>query len=161
MTLRWIQIGGGQLAAAGAPGRGRLAEWREAGATDVITLQRGGEHAAWLPEACAALDLGWHHLPLSGRRLSRASDQETIDALPAALSLFDSDPPRRVVVHCAAGLHRTGVAVYLLLRHSGLSQEQAVAQIAQTRPLIVEELRKRTRKSGVLLELAEKRFTPV
>ena len=39
----------------------------------------------------------------------------------------------RVLVHCAAGIHRTGTVTYSLLRLGGLSAEQAYAHIALIR----------------------------
>ena len=35
----------------------------------------------------------------------------------------------RVLVHCAAGIHRTGTVGYSLLRMSGLSREESVSAL--------------------------------
>ena len=153
--LSWISLAGGRVTAAGAPGRGRLQQWAAQGATSVLTLQRTDEHRAELPAWCAEAGLNWQHLPLSGRRLERPTDRESIAQIPALLAEMAG---RSLVVHCSAGLHRTGVCLYLLLRHSGASPAAALEQIAAARPLTAAELKKRTRKHGVLAERAEAFF---
>jgi protein-tyrosine phosphatase len=159
----WVSVGTGRITASGAPGRAGLSRWAAepsdgiTGVTDVVTLQRADEHAPWLPSACAELGLGWHHLPLSGRRLDRRADRETLARVPELLELLRSTPARSLVVHCSAGLHRTGVCLYILLRHAGLSEDDVVSTIAAARPLTAEELC-RTGRHGALRELAEAQF---
>jgi hypothetical protein len=159
----WVNVGTGRITAAGAPGRAGLSRWAAesgdgiTGATDIVTLQRSDEHAPWLPSACAELGLGWHHLPLSGRRLDRREDRETLARVPELLELLRSTPARSLVVHCSAGLHRTGVCLYVLLRHAGLSEDDVISTIAAVRPLTAEELC-RLGKRGSLRELAEAHF---
>ena len=151
----WVAVEGGRITASGAPGRRKLATWAESGVTDVVTLQRADEHAAWLPGACEAAGLTWHHYPLSGRRLERRSDQETLAALPRLLDVLRADPPRSVIVHCSAGLHRTGICLYILLRSAGHSPEAAVSAIEAARPLTAEELTRKPKKRDSLQSIAE------
>lgn len=150
----WVDLEGGQITASGAPGRRKIAQWAADGVTDVVTLQRADEHAPWLPGACEAAGLSWHHLPLSGRRLERREDRVTLAAIPELLTVLRQDPPRKMIVHCSAGLHRTGVCLYLLLRAAGQAPEDAVAAIAAARPLTAEEL-ERVGRRGSLRSIAE------
>jgi protein-tyrosine phosphatase len=39
----------------------------------------------------------------------------------------------KVLIHCAAGIHRTGVVTYTLLRINGYSNENAMNEILQMR----------------------------
>ncbi len=126
------------------------------GVTDVVTLQRGDEMRPFLPEACEELELCWRHVPLSGRRLERREDRESLTRIPAIVGLLEAG--RHVVVHCAAGMHRTGICMYLVLRHVGYDEEEAMALIEQSRPVTATELRKKTRKNGILREKAEAIF---
>jgi protein-tyrosine phosphatase len=153
----WVSVGNGRVTASGAPGRARLSQWLAQGATDIVTLQRADEHAAWLPAACAEVGLGHHHLPLSGRRLDQPEDLAALARIPELLAILRSDPPRSLVVHCSAGLHRTGVCLYILLRHAGLSEDAAITTLAAARPLTAEELC-HVGKRGSLLALAEALF---
>ncbi|MFT5679757.1 MAG: hypothetical protein ACI8RZ_000662 [Myxococcota bacterium] len=152
--ISWVSLAKGQITASGAPGKKKIAQWAADGVTDVVTLQRGDEHAPWLPAACESAGLRWHHLPLSGRRLERRQDRITLAAIPDLLEVLREDPPRKMIVHCSAGLHRTGVCLYILLRAAGQSTEDAVTTIAAARPLTAEELC-RVGKNGVLRDIAE------
>ena len=40
----------------------------------------------------------------------------------------------RVVVHCRQGLHRSGVAIYLVLRYLGVTDETSLRCMAEMRP---------------------------
>ena len=145
----WVPLRAGWITAVGGPSRQRLAAWAGCGATDVLTLQRADEMQPWIPELCEVHGLAWLHLPLSGRRMEQLADQQSLARLPGMLGLWDQ--PRRVVVHCSAGLHRTGAICYLLLRISGMQRDAAVAHIRLARPLTAEELVRGSR-SGMLVD---------
>ncbi len=145
----WVPLRAGWITATGGPSRQRLAAWAGRGATDVLTLQRADEMQPWIPELCQLHGLAWSHLPLSGRRMETPADQQSLARLPGMLGLWDL--PRRVVVHCSAGLHRTGAICYLLLRLSGMPRDAAVAHIRMARQLTAEEL-VRGARSGVLVD---------
>ena len=146
---RWVPLGAGWITAAGGPSRQRLGTWHDRGATHVLTLQRADEMQPWIPALCETHHLEWVHLPLSGRRMDSADDRQSLARLPALLALWTA--PHRVVVHCSAGLHRTGAICYLLLRLSGLPREHAIARIRLARALTAEELCRGAR-SGVLVD---------
>jgi Tyrosine phosphatase family len=145
----WVPLRAGWITAAGGPSRQRLADWPARGATDVLTLQRADEMQPWIPELCQTHGLGWIHLPLSGRRMEQAGDRDGLARLPGLLDVWSE--PRRVVVHCSAGLHRTGAICYLLLRLAGQTRDEAVATIRTARALTAEEL-VRGARSGVLID---------
>ena len=152
-TSRWVALGQARLTAAGCPSEARLDLWAANGASDVITLQRADEMPAWLPDACLARGLVWHGVPLSGRRLQDPADAASLARIPALVGLLDA--PRGIVVHCAAGMHRTGLFIYLLMRHAGLSSEMALRRLAQARPITAHELTRSTRRNGKLLDTAD------
>jgi hypothetical protein len=152
---RWVLMPhdtGCRVTAAGAPSRARLERWARNGVTDVVTLQRADEMASWLPSACSTLGIAWHHLPLSGRRLAGPSDMASVEKLG---DLPELGTDRRIVLHCAAGMHRTGLCLYLLLRRAGAASDEALAMVEQARPVTAHELTKQTRRSGRLIDVAE------
>lgn len=160
-TSRWVPLHHGWITATGAPSRQRMDGWRARGATDVLTLQRANEMQLGMHSACIDNGLQWHHLPLSGRRMEGADDRASLARLPTLVSLWNE--PRRVVVHCSAGLHRTGAVCYLLFRLAGHSREAAIEHIREARPLTADELCRKVR-SGVLIDqmdswLAQSRVT--
>lgn len=148
----WVPLGDGWITAVGAPSRHRLTGWVGRGATAVLTLQRGDEMQPWLPELCRAQGLAWWHLPLSGRRMEQQADRESLSRLPAVLAGWGS---HRGVVHCSAGLHRTGAICYALLRLSGLDREAAAARVREARALTGEELCREV-ASGALVDRVER-----
>lgn len=151
----WVSCQSGHITAAGAPSLARLREWKDWGATDVVTLQRGDEMRPELPAECRALELTWWHRPLSGKRLEAKADRDSLTKLRSILALLAESPGRKIVLHCSAGLHRTGVFLYLLLRESGLCKSEALAKIHEARPLTAQELERSTKRSGVLVDFAE------
>jgi len=155
----WVPLDIGRFSAAGTPSSGRVRAWQRAGMTDLVTLVKERHVPAWLPEQCAALGVQWHHFPLSGRVLAAEQDQQSLAQVPAFVaSLQQRSQPPSVVVHCMAGMHRTGVFLYFVLRNAGIPPEEILPHIAQMRAITAEELTKNTRKNGVLLRRAEKLY---
>ncbi|TWT41034.1 Tyrosine phosphatase family protein [Phycisphaerae bacterium RAS1] len=75
-------------------------------------------------EAAEKLGLTWINIPLTG---DGASTPEQREQILAALADVDRVP---TLVHCAAGVNRTGLAVGLYrLRYSGWTLEQALAEL--------------------------------
>jgi len=152
----WVELFAHRISAAGAPGRSRLDQWVLAGVTDVVTLQRPDEMPEWLPGMCEAAGLGWRHFPLSGKRLQDPEDPRSLRLLGAWIaSLRTQRDPRSIVVHCSAGLHRTGVALYVAARASGMPPEDACEWVEQARGLTGFELVRQGRE-GRLTDRAER-----
>ncbi len=153
----WVPLLQHSVSAASSPGRDRLPKWREAGVTDVVTLLRVDEMKPWLPKVCGTASMKWHHFPLSGRRLNSPNDVNIVKNIVSWIQFISTPhlPPARIVVHCAAGLHRTGFALYLMFRSIGLSPEDALMRIHQACPLTQQELKRHTRRSGCLVKRAE------
>lgn len=150
----WVSYLTSRITASGAPSRKRLQLWKDQGVTDIITLLRSDEMQAWLPSVCDDLGIIWHHYPLSGKLLEDPDDISTLSRIPKLVSNLSEHNNRSIVVHCAAGMHRTGIFLYILLRCTEFDPEHSVELIAQARKLTAEELSKTT-KQGVLLTKAE------
>jgi ADP-ribosyl-[dinitrogen reductase] hydrolase len=129
--------------ASAAPGGGRgaldadlaaIAGW---GAGTLVTLVESFEltllGVADLGERARAHALAWWHLPIvdgaaPGSPFERAW-HETGPALHAAL-----DAGGRIVVHCHAGLGRSGEVAARLLVERGMSADDAMAAVRRARP---------------------------
>jgi hypothetical protein len=153
----WVALLRGQITAAGAPPPQSLGRWAGQGVTDVVTLLRADEIRYPMGDSCETLGMGWHHLPLSGRRLEAKADVASLERMGEVAALLGREPGRRVVVHCAAGMHRTGVSLYLIARCAGLTPSGSVQLIEQARGLTARELVRPT-AGGVLLDQAEGHF---
>ena len=102
----WFAVGGGALAVGPRPGRRTLPALRAA--TDVLTLLSEKEGAAAIKAEVEQMGLRWWNLPLpNGRPFARDKD-DGISALFVQLKQRLADGGR-IYIHCAAGIHRTGM----------------------------------------------------
>lgn len=145
--IRWTPVCRGFLAARAAPrDKAELESWK---ASAVVTLVQPSTRP-WetVKSGCEELHILWFSAPLEP--ISKAAkplaedDWESfrqVDDVLQALMLGS-----RVVVHCAAGCHRTGIFCYVLLRSAGKSSEEALAAIRETREVTWQELTMIARK---------------
>ncbi len=118
-TLTWVTIRNGAIALTGRPKKRALRTFAAEGATHVLTLLSEREEAPQIGEACEEAGLGWIWFPLqNGQPLPKARDSEVSSLLSDLRRVLDAGG--RLVVHCSAGIHRTGMITFALLRVSGL-----------------------------------------
>lgn len=130
--LVWQPLGGGQLAIGHKPGAKLSDALVRGGCTLRVSLLS-------LEESAREPSEGVYRLPLQGAKPPAASrDSEVIDAFDH----IDVELSRggRVYIHCSAGLHRTGMFTFALLRHRGLAREEAVVLVRAMRELTADEL---------------------
>ena len=151
----WMDVGPGRLTLAAAPTAARVAAFKERGATRFVTLLTATEpHLDAVRGACSNLDLGWSHVPLSGGRVNGPRDAASLCKVVAeVVGLLRAG--EHVVIHCAAGLHRTGIVGYLVLRCTGLANAAAMAGLLAMREITHEEMARprlpvpKTRSQGI------------
>lgn len=130
--------GGGALALTHRPGLRDFSALREEhGATHVVTLLAANEQAEQVGAAATAAGLTWVWIPMLG---AKVPSEERTAALRGELDTVRDliAGGARVVVHCSAGIHRTGMFGYALLRRIGLSADEARAKLAATRQVTAE-----------------------
>ena len=128
---RWsgICVGGGWLSLSAKPALagGKLDE-QMMNVTCVAVLLKDDEDWNRLQMAYASRDLDVIKLPFSCSKL----DVETLDdtdaeSLRGVSRICDAlQDGHSVLIHCAAGLHRTGVVAYMLLRMLGKSKNETL-----------------------------------
>jgi len=139
MPFRRLALPGqasGALWLAAMPGRTEswsafVAEAQRCGLTQIVCLNPLYEVAGGSPAYHQAIVQGslpwrWRHLPMHNFGLSADDDnfRETIEHV--AQGLVDGDV---TLLHCAAGIGRTGTAAACLLKRLGVPAEQAAAQV--------------------------------
>ena len=142
-----------QIACWPLPRRRDLKRFRqELGVTHVLTLLNSREitqtNILHLIESAGLTSL---HVPIEGADLSvYTSSQATVDVLierlPAVCDLLltsTSTAPVKMLIHCAAGLHRTGTITYLILRLCQMTMDQALLIIHRTRPVTARQVGQR------------------
>lgn len=136
--LRWVAVAGGRLAIGGRPKIRALTTMRDDGATHIVTLLSEGEDARELGAAVTAAGLGWQWLPRrNGDPPADHEDTAIAAALDAWITLLASGAS--LYIHCAAGIHRTGMFTHALLRRTGHSPADAQQILAALRTLTAAE----------------------
>jgi protein-tyrosine phosphatase len=142
LRIDWIETNGaGRIGLTILPGRrdrGRvatadIAHLTDQQVTDVLCLLPDGELAAYgVPDLLAryrAADLGVRQSPIADQSVPTLAEAKSVVAwLQGRL-----DAGGRVVVHCAAGLGRSGTIAACLLRAQGASAEEAIARVRGAR----------------------------
>lgn len=149
--LEWVPAGRGHVAARGCPNLETLAFLqRDRGLTGLVTLLRASERecaADQLQAACRRLKppLRWLHAPLEGvESLTGGAEsmlEGDLESFRTVLQVAEwlQGAEERIIVHCSAGLHRTGVYLYVLLRVLGDTPEEALEKLGASREQTFEE----------------------
>mmetsp|Transcript_25085 Transcript_25085/g.49115 ORF Transcript_25085/g.49115 Transcript_25085/m.49115 type:complete len:220 (-) Transcript_25085:243-902(-) len=142
--IRWIQVAGGFLAARARPqGKSMLSVWK---CTALVTLIEDGDHT--IEGAAKELDVEWVHAPVqpisNARKAICDLDAQSFRKIDDVLDLLKAG--ERVVVHCQAGCHRTGIFCYVILRRAGYLAEEALSALQLTRQVTWEEIVAVTKK---------------
>ncbi len=131
-TCHWVAIGNGRLTLWHRPGARAVAAMKSFGCDCVLTLQAAREHADLIGQWVAEAGLEWLWLPLENGKPPQAEAAASIlAALPRLSQMLDDG--RSILIHCAAGIHRTGMVAYALLRWRGFDEDAALALITQMR----------------------------
>lgn len=130
--LGWVAVGGGQLALGHRPGREGPAELRLQGATHLVTLLSESEGAEAIGAAAREAGLEWRWLPMPSARVPEASEEARYREALAELAALLEDGAR-LYLHCSAGIHRTGMIGFALLRRMGYPEEEARALLRALR----------------------------
>jgi hypothetical protein len=132
LELNWESVHGGRLTVWHRPKVGALIPIARAGCTDVLTLLCEREGAPLVGEAVKKAGMVWHWLPMqngtppTGALHTRAT--QMLEQIAARLAGGAS-----VLVHCSAGIHRTGMISYGLLRSLGFEAAEALASLGRMR----------------------------
>jgi protein-tyrosine phosphatase len=132
-----LPLGGGALALWRRPRVTHLPELREAGVTHLATLLAEREGAVDLGAAARAAGLTWLWIPMQGGAVP--GRERTTELRPKLAELRAAlAAGAKVVVHCSAGIHRTGMIGYALLRSLPLPATEARAKLAELRVVTAE-----------------------
>ena len=90
-----------------------------------------------LGERAMAQGLAWWHLPvIDGAAPGSAFESDWAEVGPALHRYLDSD--ERIVIHCQAGVGRSGAVAARMLVERGMPPEEAVVTVRRARPGAIE-----------------------
>lgn len=134
-NVTWLPLAGGELAIGHKPGKKTPVEGlKNEGATVVVTLLQENEGAQTIGQAVAKAGMEGIWFPFSAGQPYTGAD------LIKPLRLFKQLQNRlaegnKVYLHCSAGIHRTGMIAYGLLRYLGFTKTEALHKLAELRPV--------------------------
>ena len=128
----FVTVGSGRLALYHFLGNRTSQDLLQSGCTHVVTLLRETERARGIGERVQTLGLTWLWIPVpNGSTPQGEVNERLVAAIPQISALLDEGAS--VLIHCAAGIHRTGMLAYGLLRWRGLGPQEALEKIGQSR----------------------------
>jgi protein-tyrosine phosphatase len=127
-----VPVSAGALALSHRPKRKDVSRLPALGVTHVVTLLAEREGAKEIGEVVRHAGMTWIWCPLVNGQPPDAQTTETIRPILAELAAL-VDRGAAVLIHCSAGIHRTGMFGYALLRQLGLEPTAARAKLAELR----------------------------
>lgn len=139
--ITWLPIGDGALAIGGRPGKRSLPGLERAACDTILTLLSEEEGALEIREMAQDRGWAWRWLALKHAAPPPVDrDLEIRGELVEILATIRGGA--RLYLHCAAGLHRTGMIAAALLLLAGVPAAEVPARIRELRPLTADELRR-------------------
>lgn len=130
--FRWVAVGTGRLALWHRPALRQIAVLKQSGCDHLITLLSEREGAATIGAAAKSAGLGWIWLPLPSSDIPTGTARDAVEERLIVISgLLDREAS--MILHCSAGIHRTGMIAYALLRLRGDTREVALERIGEMR----------------------------
>lgn len=127
-----VPLGGGALALTHRPKQRDIPRLAALGVTHVITLLSEREGAHQVGDAVQHAGMRWIWCPLENGRPPDAQRTAELRPVITELAALIGDGAR-VVIHCSAGIHRTGMFGYAVLRQLALDPATARAKLVELR----------------------------
>jgi protein-tyrosine phosphatase len=132
-TVAYIELDAGALGVMRRPKLAVLPRLKQQGATHLVSLLADAD-TQQLGNAATKAGLQWVWIPLfNGEPPAAEKDIELRRRLEELVNIIRGGG--RVILHCSAGLHRTGMCAYAVLRLSGFGRDRAREMLSTVRDL--------------------------
>ena len=130
--LGWVPVGKGRLCISHRPKRIQIPALAQTGCQRVVTLLSEKEGALRIGHMVTHAGMEWTWLPVPNGKYPEGEAHEIL--LNGVKTLAEKlDQGELIFIHCSAGIHRTGMLTYALLRWVGYSEEETLNLIGQLR----------------------------
>jgi len=145
--IHFVNVGRGRLALYHRPRHDTFSTARRMGCTHIVTLLKETENAEKYGNMTRHAGLEWFWLPVpNGKYPEGEVHERLVHAMPELSRLLDEG--KSLLIHCSAGIHRTGTVAYGLLRWRGIPSERAMQIIAEARQETAEGMLEKRMKWG-------------
>lgn len=146
-VYHFVKVGNGRLALYHRPRHTDFADLHEMGCTHVVTLLKESERAAGFGLMAGKAGLDWIWIPVpNGNYPIGEVHERLIEAMPRLSKILDDGGS--ILIHCSAGIHRTGTVAYGLLRWRGVEREEAMQIIRSARQETADGMMEKRRRWG-------------
>lgn len=146
-VYHFVKVGNGRLALYHRPRHTDFPVLRGLGCTHVVTLLKESERAAGFGTMAKNAGLEWIWLPVpNGNYPAGEVHERLLQAMPVLSRILDEGGS--ILIHCSAGIHRTGTVAYGLLRWRGVEREEAMQIIRSTRLETADGMMEKRRRWG-------------
>ena len=134
LNIQYVSVLNGALAIGPRPRLKKLMDYREFGTSHIWTLLSEKEGALDIKKASKKAGLEWLWLPLvNGKPPEEALFSEIIECFSECKAALQDGA--LIYLHCSAGIHRTGMISYALLRYLNYSESESLKKIEGMRAL--------------------------
>jgi len=130
--MNFVSVGNGAIGLRGRPGKAFFKTLQDLNCNRIVTLLSEREGGQDIGKKLKAYDVEWTWLPLENGQYPTDEAHVMLKAGLQQLSYY-LDAGESIVIHCSAGIHRTGMVTYALLLYRGYSKEEALQAIAEMR----------------------------
>ena len=140
LDINWLPLSNGHLAIGHKPG-GKLPfdGMKHAGTSAILTLLQENEDAAKIGTGAKNAGIDWIWFPFSA---SRPHEKERIQEVSDLYAILQQrlNNGEKIYIHCSAGIHRTGMISYGLLRYLGQDTITAKETLRSLREVTAEQV---------------------
>ena len=141
-AICWLPLGGGRLCLWHRPSRRSFSKLQQSGCSTICTLLGANEGADGIGAGARAAGLNWLWTELKVGREDYLSTDEAAERVTRAVADVQAALSRgeSVLLHCSAGLHRTGTVAFGVLRACGWAPVEAKRGLQLMRPETAEQV---------------------
>ncbi len=131
-TINWVDINQGSLAIGHRPSAKLMTDLRYHQTTHVLTLLSEKEGGSKINSLCVKNEIEWLWFPMeSAKPPAEERHKELADLLLRIEAILSGEG--KIYVHCSAGIHRTGMISYALLKFMNYDSHDALSILSKLR----------------------------